>query len=49
VVLGEKAFFEKQELMLGAGGVVDNGDEEAAEVDFDAGEELGEWYGISGD
>ena len=43
VVFSEEAFFEKKELMLGAGGVVDDGDEEPLEVDFDAGEQLGEW------
>lgn len=42
VVLGEEAFFEKQELVFGSGGVVDDGDEEPLEVDLDAGEQLGE-------
>lgn len=42
VVLGEEAFFEEQELVLRAGGVVDEGDEEALEIDFDAGEQLGQ-------
>ena len=42
MVLGEEAFFEEQKLVLGAGGVVDDGDEGALEIDFDAGEQLGE-------
>ena len=42
MILGEKAFLEKQELVLGAGAVVDDGDEEALEIDLDAGEQLGE-------
>jgi len=42
VILGEEAFFEKQKLVFGSGGVVDDGDEEALEVDLDAREQLGE-------
>ena len=42
VVLGEKALFEKQELVFWIGAVVDDGDEKAFEVDLDAGEKLGE-------
>ena len=42
LVLGEGAFLEEQQLVFGAGAVVDDGDEEAAEVDFDAGEEFRE-------
>ena len=38
VILGEEALFEKQELVLGAGGVVDDGDEEPPEFDLDPGE-----------
>jgi hypothetical protein len=38
-----EAFFEEEELVFRAGAVVDDGDEEAVEVDFDAGEELWEW------
>ncbi len=44
VVLGQEAFPEEQELVLVAGGVVDDGDEEAFEIDLDAGEQLGERF-----
>ncbi len=37
VVFCEETFFEEQELVLGAIGVVDDGDEEPLEVDLDAG------------
>lgn len=42
MILGEEAFFEEQELVLGTGGVVDDRNKEALEVDLDAGEQLGE-------
>lgn len=42
VILGKEAFLEEQELMFRSGGVVDDGDDEALEVDLDAGEQLGE-------
>jgi hypothetical protein len=42
VVLGEEAFLEKQELVLGSVGVIDDSDEEPFEVDLDAGEKFGE-------
>ena len=42
MVFGQEAFLEKQELVLWAGGVVDDGNEKALEVDLDAGEQLGE-------
>ena len=38
VVLGEEALFEEKQLVLGPSGVVDDGDKEPLEVDFDAGE-----------
>lgn len=41
MVLGEEAFLEKQELVFRTGGVVDDGDEKALEIDLDAGEQLG--------
>ena len=41
VILGEEAFFEKQELVLGTGSMVDDGDKETPEVDLDPGEQLG--------
>ena len=41
VILGEEAFLEEQDLVLGSGGVVDDGDEEALEVDLNAGAQLG--------
>jgi hypothetical protein len=46
VVLGEEAFFEKQELMLGAGSVIDDRDKEPPEVDLDPGEQLGKRCGL---
>jgi hypothetical protein len=42
VLLGEEAFFEEEELVFGSVRVVDDRNEEAAEVDLDAGKELGE-------
>ena len=36
VILGEEAFFKKQELMLSTIGMVDDRDEEPPEVDLDA-------------
>jgi hypothetical protein len=46
VVLGEEAFFEKQELMLSTVGVVDDRDEEPPEIDLDSGEELRQRCGV---
>jgi len=43
VVLGEEALFQEKQLVIRAGGVIDDGDEEALEIDLDAGEQLGEW------
>lgn len=40
VVFGQESLLEKQELLLCSIGVVDDGDEEPLEVDFDAGEQL---------
>lgn len=42
MILGEESFLEEQELVLGAGRVVDDSDEQSLEVDFDAGEQLRE-------
>ena len=46
VILGEEAFFEKQELVFGAGAVVDDGDEEPPEINLDPCEQLGERRGV---
>ena len=43
MILGEEALLEEQKLMFGAGGVVDDTDKKAFEVDLDAGEQLGKW------
>lgn len=42
VVPREKTFFEKQELVFGSSGVVDDGNKEALEVDLDPSEQLGQ-------